>query len=246
MRREELEACRRQDAVFVTSLRDKEILDHDVPDIPKYVVPNGVDMSYFTPSQTTPEPYTLVFTGMMAYVPNYDGMLYFLDEILPRIHRRMPGVRLYIVGNRPPPDLLKRASDRVVVTGYVDDVRPFIHKASVYVVPLRMGSGTRLKILEAMAMKTPIVTTSIGCEGIDVQDGVSVRIEDEPEGFADAVVDLLGNAALRETLIRNGYELVSSRYDWPIIHKTADALYQRLIEGNTVHGPARSVVQYAR
>lgn len=233
--REEIEVCRKHDAIFVTSARDKEILDADVPSTPKFVVPNGVEVSYFKPSTVSPEPHSLVFTGMMAYVPNYDGILYFLDEIFPLIRQEVPDVKIYVVGNRPPKELLKRASERVVITGYVEDVRPFVWRASVYVVPLRMGSGTRLKVLEAMSMKKPIVTTSIGCEGIDVQHGESALIADTPPTFADAVVELLRHAELRHTLIRNGYDLVCSHYEWSVIGKHVEALYQTLVQREVAH-----------
>jgi len=227
--KEEIEACRRYDAVFTTSENDKKILDALVPSVVKFVVPNGVDTQYFKPSTESEEPYSLIFTGMMAYLPNHDGMLYFLDEILPHIQQQIPEVKIYIVGNKPPQELLKRASSNVIVTGHVDDVRPFIRRSSVYVVPLRMGSGTRLKVLEAMAMKKPIVTTSIGCEGIDVKDRESVLMEDSPMEFAGAVVELLKNQRLRRALSENGYNLVHARYDWSIIGQSIEQYYQTLL-----------------
>lgn len=226
---EEIEVSRKHDAILITSARDRAILDEHVPQVPKFVIPNGVDTAYFQPSPDTPEPYSLVFTGMMAYVPNYDGMLYFLDEIFPLIQKVVPEAKVYIVGKRPPKELIRRASDRVIVTGYVDDVRPFIRRASVYVVPLRMGSGTRLKVLEAMAMKKPIVTTTIGCEGIDVVHGESALIADDPQAFAHAVIELLHRADLRQTLTRNGYDLVRSAYEWSIIGEQVETVYQTLV-----------------
>jgi len=162
---------------------------------------------------------------MMAYVPNSDGMLYFLDEIFPLIKKKVPGVTITIVGNRPPRELLRRASDDVIVTGYVDDVRPFVERAAVYVAPLRIGSGTRLKILEALSMKKPVVTTSIGCEGLDVVDGESALVADEPEAFACRVIELLHSDRLRRKLMRTGSELVREKYDWRIVHKRLDEAY---------------------
>lgn len=233
--REEIEICRKHDAILVTSARDKAILDADVPDVPKFVVPNGVETSYFKPSTISPEPSALIFTGMMAYVPNYDGMVYFLDHIFPLIQREVPEAKIYIVGNRPPRELRKRASKQVVITGYVEDVRPFVWRASVYVVPLRMGSGTRLKVLEAMAMKKPIVTTSIGCEGIDVRHGESVLIADTPHAFAHAVVELLRRPELQSTLIQNGYDLVRSSYEWSVIDEHVETVYQALVQREMVY-----------
>ena len=187
-------------------------------------------MSYFIPSDLSPEPASLVFTGMMAYVPNSDGMLYFLDEIFPLIQKSVPHAKIYIVGNNPPRALQQRASESVIVTGFVDDVRPYVWRSSVYVVPLRMGGGTRLKVLEAMAMKKPIVTTAIGCEGIDLRNGESALVLDQPQMFASAVVELLGSPSLRERLTTNGYELVRSRYQWDMIVREADRIYHSLLQ----------------
>jgi glycosyltransferase involved in cell wall biosynthesis len=233
IRREEIDTCRKHDAIFVTSAMDKACFDRDIPSVPKYIIPNGVDTGYFQPFTSPPEPHSLVFTGMMAYVPNYDGMLYFLDNIFPLIQREVPDVKIYIVGSRPPRKLMNRASENIVITGFVEDVRPYVSRASVYVVPLRMGGGTRLKVLEAMAMKKPIVTTSIGCEGIDVGHNESVLIADDPQDFAEQVIQLFRTSALTHTLVRNGYDLVRTRYDWGIIGNQVDAAYQSLIKLST-------------
>lgn len=225
---EEIAACRKHDAIFVTSPRDKAILDGDVPEIPKFILPNGVDTAYFTPTAEPPDPFALVFTGMMAYVPNYDGMQYFLDAIFPRILRSVPQAKIYIVGSRPPRRLLRRAADNVIVTGYVDDVRPYIQRASVYVVPLRMGGGTRLKVVEAMSMRRPIVSTSIGCEGIGVQDGESLLVRDDPSAFADAVVELLGNRRKASMIGERGYEEARMRFDWSTIGMRMEEVWEHL------------------
>lgn len=225
---EEQTACRQHDSVFVTSRRDKIILDTLVPEIPKYVIPNGVDSSFFTPSNETPEPYSMVFTGSMSYVPNNDGMVHFLDDIFPRILKKIPQAKIYIVGSRPMADLRRRSSHNIIITDYVDDVRPFIWRSSVYVVPLRMGSGTRLKVLEAMAMKKPIVTTSIGCEGIDVVNGESAIITDEPEVFADAVIRLLTDRITCRQLAERSHDLMRSHYEWSVIGWQVESLFQQL------------------
>jgi len=227
---EEVEGCRRQDALLVTSERDKKIFDENVPTVPKFIVPNGVDSAYFSPGCEREEPFTMVFTGMMGYVPNYDGMLYFLDEIFPFVLQKIPTAKIYIVGKNPPQRLARRASSNVIITDYVDDVRPFIRRASVYVVPLRMGSGTRLKIAEALAMRKPIVTTSIGCEGIDVTHGETALIADDPKCFADSVVELFADMKLRQRLSECGYELMQTKYEWSIIGEQLDKVYRKLTE----------------
>jgi polysaccharide biosynthesis protein PslH len=226
---EKIEYFAKQDAFFVTSERDKMILDIEMPNVPKFIIPNGVDSSYFIPTSESPEPFSLVFTGVMGYLPNYDGVMYFLDKIFPLIQKKIPAVKVYIVGKRSPQKLLKRANDRIIVTGCVDDVRPYISRASVYVVPLRIGGGTRLKVIEAMAMKIPIVTTSIGSEGIDVVNNESALIADEPQSFANAVIELFHNASLRQKLVRNGYELMQSQYEWSVIGRQVENYYQILV-----------------
>ncbi|MGO9480405.1 MAG: polysaccharide deacetylase family protein [Candidatus Kryptoniota bacterium] len=214
---QEIDTCNMVDAIFVTSQNDRAILREQLKEKPIYVVPNGVDTDYFKPSDETTEPYSMVFTGTMDYLPNHDGMVYFLDDIFPLIKRTLPEVKIYVVGKNPPPDLKRRASPDIIVTGSVEDVRPYAWKASVYVVPLRMGSGTRLKILEGLAMKKAIVTTSIGCEGIEVKDGENVLIANNAVLFAEKVVDLLLDNEKARRLGTKGYELVTSKYKWDVI-----------------------------
>ncbi|MBW3630214.1 MAG: glycosyltransferase family 4 protein [Gemmatimonadetes bacterium] len=230
MRHDELALSRSQDALLATSERDAEIFGRDVPGVPRHVIPNGVDTAYFTPSadEAEEEPHSLVFTGMMAYVPNYDGIGWFLDEVLPLIESRVPGVKLYVVGKNPPESITSRATERVVVTGTVPDVRPFVHRSSVYIVPLRMGGGTRLKIAEALSMRKPIVTTRIGCEGIDLVDGESALLADSAPAFANAVVRLLGDAALRTRLAGAGEALAKSHYEWSVIGDRLEEVYRSL------------------
>jgi glycosyltransferase involved in cell wall biosynthesis len=226
---EEIANYRNQDALFLTSARDKELIDCSLPDMPKFVVPNGVDASYFTPSPQEPEPFSLVFTGAMSYFPNNDAAVYFLDNVFPLILREIPEAKFHIVGIQPPKELLKRNSSNVVVTGYVDDVRPYVYRSSAFVVPLRMGGGTRLKVLEAMAMRKPIVSTSIGCEGINVRQEESILIADDPETFARSVVRVLRDAELRRRLTEAGYELMKNEYEWEVIGRSVDRIYQELL-----------------
>ncbi len=225
MKADELAWCRLQDLVLTTSERDKELFSQDLQ-TPIHVIPNGMDGEYFIPrSDVTPEEHSLVFTGMMAYVPNHDGITWFLDEVLPLIQAKVPKVKLYVVGKSPPEEITRRASPNVVVTGTVPDVRPYVWRSSVYVVPLRMGGGTRLKVAEALSMKKPMVSTRIGCEGIDLQDGKSVLMADSPRDFADAVVRLLGDAKLRTVLAENGARVAQQKYDWNVIGQSLEALY---------------------
>lgn len=227
-KREEVGICGQQDAILTTSKRDLEMFDKDIPGVPKFVIPNGVDLEYFQTTGAEPEKHSLVFVGMMKYVPNYDGISYFLDEIFPLITSVIPDAKIYIVGKNPPASIVNRASNNIIVTGFVKDTRPYIERASVYVVPLRMGGGTRLKILEAFAMKKAIVTTSIGCEGIDVRDGESVLIGDQPDTFAELVIQLLKDRELANRLTQNGYELSLQKYGWDTIGRQLEDVYKTL------------------
>lgn len=228
--REEIKVASDQDAVLVTSRRDAVLLDADVPQIPKYIIPNGVDLKYFEPESKSPEPYSMVFVGMMKYLPNEDAMMFFLDEVLPRVIEEIPEAKIYIVGSNPGDALLSRQNKHIEVTGFVDDVRPFINRASVYVVPLRMGGGTRLKILEAMAMEKPIVTTSIGCEGLGLQDKETAMIDDKAEDFAESVIELLRNRELASRLTIKAKKLVREKFSWKVVGSQLQEAYFKTIE----------------
>jgi glycosyltransferase involved in cell wall biosynthesis len=230
LRPQEIAICGEQDMIFLPSQRDKELLDRDVPRVPKIVIPNGVDTSFFAPQARPVEDDTLVFTGAINYFPNADAVIWFVSDVLPLIHKVRPGVRFSIVGNAPPESVRRLASSHVEVTGFVDDVRPSIARSAVYVVPIRIGGGTRLKVLEAMAMRKPIVTTSIGCEGIDAAHGKSVLIADTPQAFADATLRLLADRRMAEALADAGHDLVRSRYDWASIGDAMGTAYEKLRE----------------
>lgn len=226
--KEETAACKKHDALFACSERDISIFDESVPEVPKYLVPNGVDEEYFYPTKTNPKPHSMVFVGMMKYVPNYDGINFFLDEIFPKILTQFPDTTITIVGKNAPPSITRRANKNIIITGFVDDTRPYMHESSVYVVPLRMGGGTRLKIMETLASKIPLVTTSIGCEGIDIEHRKHAMIADEPEDFANAVLELFVNKELCKKLTKTGYELVMNKYRWKSICKEMDRAYEEL------------------
>lgn len=186
------------------------------------VVPNGVDTAGFTPEGPRARPagagLELVFTGGMDYLPNSEGMAWFLREIFPRILAAEPAARLCVVGKNPSPALreLGRAGS-VEFTGRVEDVRPFARSAQVFVVPLRIGGGTRLKILEALAMQLPLVSTRVGAEGLELAHGEHLLLADTPEEFAAAVLELGRDRQRAESLARRGRERVLERYDWSAV-----------------------------
>ena len=160
----------------------------------------------------------MVFTGSMDWLPNEDGMTYFCREILPRVRQAEPAATLSIIGRSPTPAVRRLADEHgVEVTGRVDDVRPHVSRGAVYVVPLRIGGGTRLKIFEAMAMGKAVVSTSIGAEGLPVTSGRDVAIADDPARFAQAVVHLMRDASARQAIEIAARRLVVERYDWSAV-----------------------------
>jgi sugar transferase (PEP-CTERM/EpsH1 system associated) len=203
--------------VLAVSDTDKEFFTQFLEQKMVSVIPTGVDTDFFQPMPSEQvEPNSLVFTGSMDWAPNEDGILYFAEKILPLIRAEIPDVKLSIVGRSPSAKIqaLSQHNKGVVVTGRVDDIRPHIQLGSVYIVPLRIGSGTRLKIFEAMAMGKPIVSTSLGAEGLPVTNGNDIRLADEPETFARETIALLTNAGERERLGLAARNLVEERYSW--------------------------------
>ena len=223
MLRFEEDTLQRFDGVLAVSDADRETFARLYPAAahkPAWVVRTGVDTEYFVPqnSENPENPANLVFTGSMDWLPNEDAMKYFCHDVLPLIREQAPGVTLSIVGRAPTPAVRALADgDRITVTGTVDDVRPYIGKAAVYVVPLRIGGGTRLKIFEAMAMAKAVVSTAVGAEGLPVVAGEHALIADDPRAFADAVLALLRDPARRGALEAAARSLVVEHYDWSAV-----------------------------
>ena len=214
----EIDTCRRFDLVTVVSDVDRDALRSRAPDLVVETVPNAVDVAEFTPPGPDAGPRSpreVVFVGACHVDANRDGIRWYLDEIHPLVRASRSDVHLTIVGGGPTSDVLTAAARQgAEVAGFVDEVAPYLHRASVSVVPLRVGGGTRIKILEALSRELPVVTTTVGAEGIDAVDGVHVLMADTPEAFAAAVVRLLDDPALAGRLAAAGRELVQRRYDW--------------------------------
>ena len=200
--------------VAVTSEREEAIVRREAPGVTVATVPNGVDLDHFRSDGSAPDPDNIVFTGLMRYRPNLDAAAHFAREILPIIRRARPSARFTVVGWGHVEQIRAAVGPDVEVTGRVPDVRSYINRAAVVVVPLRVGGGTRLKVLEALAAERPVVGTSLGVEGIAVQDGVHLMIRDEPRAFAEAVLDLLRDPARGRHLAANGRRLVEKAYGW--------------------------------
>ena len=216
MRREEQGVWGRADAVTVPSPQDAARIRAARPGARVQVVPNAVDVERVRPHPGDPAPdrSTLLFFGALDYWPNVEGLLFFLDEIWPRVAETHPSARVRILGRRPPPALLARQGPRVEVAGFVEDLRPSLAAAAAVVVPLRLGGGTRLKILEAMAMARPVVSTTLGAEGIDVVPGRELLVADDPASFAAELRRLLDDPELGTRLGLAARALVEARYTW--------------------------------
>jgi polysaccharide biosynthesis protein PslH len=209
----------RVDGLSVVSENEKGILsqlNHSNCQI--QVIPNGIEMDYYQGDWGAPEADTLIYAGALSYFANLDAMQYFIADILPIIRKSRPAVRLFITGRLSETLRSKLPDDpNVEFTGYLEDVRPHIGRAWMSVIPLRIGGGTRLKILEALAMGTPVVSTSKGAEGLELEAGRDILIGDSPEAFAAGVVKILENRELRDRLGKNGQLTTGSLYDWNLI-----------------------------
>jgi polysaccharide biosynthesis protein PslH len=217
MERFEREMCRHFDAVIAVSAEDRDQMREEYGVNAVFDVPTGVDTDFFAPSgKENIQPRNVAFTGSMDWLPNEDAIRFYTDQILPIIRRSIPDTTLTVVGRNPYPGLLElsRRDPSIVVTGRVEDVRPYMERAAAYVVPLRIGGGTRLKIFEAMAMEKAIVSTSVGAEGLPVTDGRELRIADTPETFAASVVDLLTKPEAAKQLGLEAGRKVRERFGW--------------------------------
>lgn len=230
----ERESCGEFSAATCVSANDQELLNRTCPQLPVHVIANGVDLDLYQVSEVIEEPETLIFTGSMDWYPNEDAVTFFLKSILPHVRQSYPNVRMLVVGQHPTDKLrqmveLANTNSEVIITGRVDDVKPYINRASVYVVPLRIGGGTRLKILEALALRKAVVSTTIGAEGLNLVDQQEIILADQPEQFARAVIELLDDAQRRRSLGEKGRERVEKNYGWPAIVENLRQVYHNLV-----------------
>jgi glycosyltransferase involved in cell wall biosynthesis len=246
LRRDELAAFAAADGVYACSAADEERIRRDLPGAVTTVIPNGADVEHYQPRRTDPPPdgRSVVFFGLLSTYPNTDGALFLLREIWPRIAAARPDARCRIIGAHPPESVRAMAGPRVEVTGVVPDLRPHLAEAAAIVVPLRLGSGTRLKIVEGMAMSKAIVTTSLGAEGLDVVPGRDLLVADDPAAFADAVVRLLDDPGLAGRIGIAGRKLAVGRYSWAAAAVRLEDFYRTLLAhrdgGTGAAGPERN------
>jgi polysaccharide biosynthesis protein PslH len=234
LRREELATYRDADGVYLCSAADERRLLDEVPGARTLVIPNAADVDYYQPRATDPatDARTLVFFGHLSYFPNVDGVAYFVQEIWPRIAEAHPRARLKIIGGQAPRSLQALVRPGVELTGFVPDLRPHLAEAAAVVVPLRLGGGTRLKIVEAMAMGKAIVSTALGAEGIEAVPGRDLLIEDQPAAFADAVNRLLAKPDLAANIGQSARRLAVQQYAWSGAATALERFYREILEGS--------------
>ncbi len=230
LRRAEQRALSAFDGNISVSDLDGQELSELNPKATICVVPNGTDTEFFKPIDGVDEDLSLVFAGSMAWYPNGDAMILFGEKIWPLIKRELPDIQMNLIGSRAPAEVVKlgQVDSQFKVLGFVDDVRPTIARAAVYVVPIRVGGGTRLKILDAMAMGKAIVSHPIGAEGLDVTDGKDIVIAEEPELFAKRVVELVRDVKSRQLISAQARKSVVEKYSWSTIIPKMEQFYQEI------------------
>jgi polysaccharide biosynthesis protein PslH len=229
MENEERRWCPNVNLNVVVSQDDMRILREISPDARFTIVPSGVDTHHFTPGESTGS--GIIFVGGHSWFPNRDGMTYFCQEILPHLREQRRDPQVTWVGHAPN-EARREFSQRyrIEMLGFVDDIRPSVQQAACYIVPLRVGGGTRLKILDAWSMGKAIVSTSVGCEGLEAVDGENILIRDDPKEFASAVNDILVDAALRARLERGARSTAEKIYDWDSIFHHMTKEYFSLLD----------------
>ena len=227
----ELRRCSQSRGVLVCSAREASLLKSNLPNANVYVVPNGVDLENFRAAHNTRElDDRIVFTGSMDYYPNIDAVLHFAHECWPLIRSNAPRVTWAIVGKNPPSSVSKLGEvPGITVTGSVPDIKPYLAAATMAIAPMRIGSGTRLKILEAFAMRKAVVSTSLGCEGLDVIPGKHLIVADQPEAFARQVLNLLKDSQARAALAKAGHDFAQA-YDWELCGDALLSALRNIIE----------------
>jgi glycosyltransferase involved in cell wall biosynthesis len=238
LRRFEAHRSRLFDHIVTVSGHDRDFFAEFVPSSHISVLPTGVDLDYFSPISVEENPSSLVFTGSMDWLANEDAILFFANKILPLLLQAQPDLTLTVVG-RDPTEALRRlasANPHIRLTGTVPDVRPYMAESAVYVLPLRIGSGTRLKVFEAMAMGKAMVSTQVGVEGLPVVSEQHLLIADRPQDFANAVLRLLRDLTLRRRLAQSARTLVETSYGWPQITDAFSATLDKVIKESPLAG----------
>lgn len=232
----EKKALREFDGITAVSDRERVWIQQYALAAKVELVPNGVDTAYFQPTPTSKGVRSVVFTGLMEHPPNVDAVTWFCDKIFPVLRRKLPDLCFKIVGRKPHPKVLELGKRQGVhVTGEVADIRPYIAESLALVVPLRSGGGTRLKILEAMAMGCPVISTTLGAEGLEVTAGRNVLIADTTDQFISQILTLLASPEMANEIAKAGRNLVVEKYDWRLCLSRLEHLYDKLLGANEGH-----------
>lgn len=228
LKRFEIQSCKEVNKCFVVSDYDKQILAKLTGKDNFSVIPNGVDTKYFKPISTLNSKRSLVWTGSMSGPYNKDAVIYFITKIWERVKKENPDIRIVFVGKDPPQTLIQYSlkDPQIILVGYVNDVRKYMARNNIFVAPLRCGSGTKIKILNAMAMGLPVITTSIGAEGLEVKSGEDIIIADTPAEFAFNILKLWRNDKLSLKIGSNARKTAEEKYDWNVVLKEMDTIYE--------------------
>lgn len=200
-----------------------------VSELPITVIPIAVDTKKLQPVARQSDELIILTMGTLYYPPNADGIRWFMQDVFPLVQRALPNVKLTVVGKNPPKDFLQAAegsNGRIVMTGYIPELDPYFAASTMMVIPVRAGGGMRVRILEAFARAMPVVTTTVGLEGIEAKPGSDVLVADLPEDFSRSVVELLTNKDLQDKLSINGRRLAEQKYDWQVVLSKMDKIYQ--------------------
>ena len=237
MARFEQESLARYDSVIAVSERDRDALAKRYRLPAAEAIDTGVDLDFFAMNPPEPAPDadggTIIFTATMSWAANVDGIHFLLDEVFPILLRTRPNIRAVIIGRDPPAGLAQKIRKRrlnVTLTGFVGDIRPYVAQANVYVIPLFVGSGTRIKAFEAMAMGRPVVSTTLGVEGLNVTDGEHFARADDAEAFAGSILTLMGDAAMRARIAAAARRLMEDRFSWSSVAHQFEEICQRTLE----------------
>lgn len=217
---------------FTVSESDKNLLQKVNPKIKCEIIPNGVDIAYFTRKKEQRVRGQLLFAGGMNWYPNRDAVLCLVKDIWPKIRKKYPETTMTIVGANPPQEIIELSNTdrRLKVTGFVDDVRPYFIRADMYLCPMRDGGGTRLKVLDTLSMETVLISTTMGCEGVNITPNENVLIADTPREFSNQVGRVLNDSHFRSILVNNGRKLIEQQYSWSVIGERLKNTYQSISE----------------